>query len=369
MKSRVPLIAAFAAIYIFWGGTFLAIRYAVAEVPPLLTIAIRCLGGAAILYAWLATSGRLERSTAAQWRVAASAGALLFVGCHGVLAWAEQRVSSGQAALFMTSIPLGLVLLDALRQRRRPPARVLAGLALGMLGIAVLTSGTGGSSGTLLDRVALVLSGFSWAAGSLVARHGARPASAAQSTAMQLAAGGAAVLAASLAGGELAGWNPAEVSPRAVGSLVFLVLFGTVIAFAAYTWLLRVTTPASVGSYAFVNPVIALGLAIAVGDDVLSGRTLVAAALVVGAVVLIRDTGNARHTQELTIAGWGDTIPATMANKSSSTFEKRKKELARKEKQQQKEERRVQRKLERAQKPDEDPLAGIVPGPQPRDED
>lgn len=289
--SRVQLIAAFAAIYVFWGGTFLAIRYTVAEVPPLLTIAIRCLGGAAILYAWLAGSGRLERSTAAQWKVAAVAGTLLFVGCHGVLAWAEQRVSSGQAALLLTSTPLGLVLLDTLRRRRLPPNRVLAGLALGTLGIAVLTWGAGGASGTLLDRVALVLSGFSWAAGSLVARDGARPASAAQSTAMQLAAGGAAVLAASLAGGELAGWSPAAVSPRAVAALVFLVLFGTVVAFAAYTWLLRVTTSAAVGSSAFVNPVIALGLAIAVGDDILSGRALVAAVLVVGAVVLTRDTG------------------------------------------------------------------------------
>jgi drug/metabolite transporter (DMT)-like permease len=285
------LIAAFAAIYVFWGGTFLAIRYAVVEVPPLLTIAIRCLGGAAILYAWLASTGRLERSTAAQWRVAAVAGALLFVGCHGVLAWAEQRVSSGQAALFMTSTPLGLVLLDTLRRRRLPPARVLAGLALGTLGIAVLTSGAGASSGTLLDRVALVLSGFSWAAGSLVARHGARPASAVQSTAMQLAAGGIAVLAASIAGGELARWSPSQTSPRAVAALVFLVLCGTVVAFAAYTWLLRVTTPAAVGSFGFVNPVISLGLAWAVGDEPMSGRTLVAAALVVCAVVLTRDTG------------------------------------------------------------------------------
>ncbi len=291
--SRARLIAAFAAIYVFWSGTFLAIRYAVAEVPPLLTITIRCVGGAAVLFAWLAWSGRLERPTAAEWRVAAAAGALLFVGCHGVLAWAEQRVSSGQAALFMTSIPLGLVLLDALRQRRSPSARVLAGLAIGTLGIGVLTYGTAGaSSGTLVDRVALVLSGFSWAAGSLLARHGARPASAAQSTAMQLAAGGAAVLLGSVLSGELAGWNPFQITPRAVAALVFLVLCGTVLAFAAYTWLLRVTTPAAVGSYAFVNPLIALGLAWAVGDEAASGRTLLAAALVIGAVALTREPSN-----------------------------------------------------------------------------
>ena len=293
---RGQLLAGFGAIFLFWGGTFLAIRYAVAEVPPLLVIAIRCAGGALILSLWCAARGELARSTAAQWRVAGLAGVLLFVGCHGVLAWAEQRVTSGQAALLMTSIPLWLVLLDALARRRPPPARVLAGLALGVLGIAVLTRGGGGWSGTLVDRVALVMSGLFWAAGSMVARHGARPASAVQSTAMQLTAGAAAVLLGSVALGEISGWTPARVTPKAVGAIAFLVLCGTALGFAAYTWLLRVTTPAAVGSYAFVNPLIAVGLAWAVGDEAASGRTLIAAALVVGAVLLTRESPEGRST-------------------------------------------------------------------------
>lgn len=287
MKAK--LIAAFAAVYLFWGGTFLAIRYAVAEVPPLLTIAIRCAGGALILYAWLALRGRLERTTAAQWRVAALAGVLLFVGCHGVMAWAEQRVSSGQAALLMTSIPLGLVLLTALLERRHPSGRVLAGLAIGMLGITVLTHGSETASGTLTDRLALAGSGLFWAAGSLIARHGARPESAVQSTAMQLATGTVAVLLASAIAGELSGWNPAhpaDITPRALGALVFLIVCGTVLGFGAYTWLLRVTTPAAVGTYAFVNPVVALVLAWMVGDESPSGRAMIAAVLVTGAVLL-----------------------------------------------------------------------------------
>ena len=287
MKAR--LIAAFAAVYLFWGGTFLAIRYAVAEVPPLLTIAIRCGGGALILYAWLALRGQLERTTAAQWRVAAMAGVLLFIGCHGVMAWAEQRVTSGQAALLLTSIPLGLVLLTALLERRRPSGRVLAGLAIGMLGIAVLTHGSGTASGSLTDRLALAGSGLFWAAGSLIARHGARPESATQSTAMQLATGTIAVLLASVLTGELSGWNPAQIAPRTVGALVFLIVCGTVLGFGAYTWLLRVTTPAAVGTYAFVNPVVALALAWMVGDESPSGRALIAAVLVIGAVLLTRN--------------------------------------------------------------------------------
>ena len=277
-------IAAFAAIYVFWGGTFLAIRYAVEEVPPLLTIAIRCAGGALILYIWLAVRGELERSTKAQWKVAVLAGVFLFLGCHGVLAWAEQSVPSGQAALLMTSIPLSLVLLSAVRERRFPSGRVLLGIGLGVAGIGVLTQG--GSSAPLGDQLAVVLCGVSWGVGSLIALHGARPENAIQSTAMQLAAGALVLIAASVVSGELGGWSPAEISPRGWASLAFLVVCGTVLGFAAYTWLLRVATPAAVGTYAFVNPLIALGLAWAVGDGTIGVRALLAAALVLGAVFL-----------------------------------------------------------------------------------
>lgn len=284
---RLGVIAAFAAIYLFWGGTFLAIRYAVADVPPLLTIATRCVGGGALIYAWLAWRGGLERSTRAEWLTSAVAGAFLFVGCHGVLAWAEQRVSSGQAALFLTSIPLWLVLLTSARERRAPSRMVIAGLILGTLGVGLLARGNGEWSGTLLDRLALIGSGLSWAIGSLIARHGPRPNSAGQSTAMQLAAGGVAVLALSAATGELSGWNIHQITYRGGVSLVFLVVAGTVIGFGAYTWLLRVTTPAAVGTYAFVNPVVALALAWAVGDEPFSARTIAAATTVLGAVLLI----------------------------------------------------------------------------------
>ena len=297
--SRLGVAAAFAAIYLFWGGTFLAIRYAVADVPPLLTIAVRCVGGAALLYAWLVWRGGLERSTREQWLTSAVAGAFLFVGCHGVLAWAEQRVSSGQAALFMTSIPLWLVLLTSVRERRAPTSTIIGGLVLGTLGVAFLARGHGTWSGSLADRLALIGSGLAWAIGSVIARDGARSASAAQSTAMQLAAGGAAVLALSLATGELTGWSPQQVTARGALSLAFLVVAGTVLGFGAYTWLLRVTTPAAVGTYAFVNPVVALALAWIVGDEPFAIRTVAAAVTVLGAVALIwkSSRGHQRHPE------------------------------------------------------------------------
>ena len=286
--SRIRLVAAFAAIYVFWGGTFLAIRYAVADVPPLLMMAIRCGGGAAILFGWLAVRGQLEKATLAQWKVAGLAGVLLFLGCHGVLAWAEQSVSSGRAALLMTSISPLLVLLSAAYERRFPAKRVLLGIGLGVTGIAVLTYGRQGSA-PLGAQLLLVLGDVFWAAGSLVGRHGARPKSAVQSTAMQLASGALVLTAASFAFGEPYGWSPSQVTLRGWLSIAFLIVCGTVLAFAAYTWLLQVSTPAAVGTYSFVNPLIALGLAWAVGDEAPNIRALFAAVLVLGAVFLSRE--------------------------------------------------------------------------------
>jgi drug/metabolite transporter (DMT)-like permease len=299
------VVAAFAAMYLFGSGTFLAIRYVVTEVPPLLAIGLRCLAGAAVLSGWLAWRGGAERPTRDQWLTAASAGVFLFVGCHGVLAWAEQRVSSGQAALLMTTIPISLVLLTSIRARRAPPGIVLVGLALGTLGVGLLVQGSGAWSGTTADRVALVGSGVSWSVGSIIARDGARPASAVQSTTMQLAGGGVAVLLLSLSAGELGNWHVQQVTMRGIASFAFLVVPGTAVAFGAYTWLLRFMSPAAVGSSSFVNPVLAIALAWALGDEPVSGRTIVAALTVFAAVFLIwkGSSGPSTRSTATTIRG------------------------------------------------------------------
>jgi drug/metabolite transporter (DMT)-like permease len=303
--SRVTLVAAFAALYVFWGGTFLAIRYAVTEIPPLALMATRCAAGAAILFAWLAWRGQLARPTRAEWLTSAMAGAFLFVGCHGLMAWAEQRVTSGQTALYATATPLWIVLLDTLQSRRAPAARVFAGLTLGTLGVAVLTAG-GVASGTTVDRIVLIVGGLYWASGSLVARDGARPRSAFQSTAMQLTAGAVALLMASLMTGELSsGWNPTHMTMRGAAALAFLVICGTVLGFGAYTWLMRVASPATVSTYAFVNPIVALTLGWAVGDDLITWRTAVAAVLVIAAVMLTRNGSSRLRLQTQQEAGSG----------------------------------------------------------------
>ncbi|MGH7579469.1 MAG: DMT family transporter [Gemmatimonadales bacterium] len=313
VSLRTRMAGAFAAIYLMWGGTFLAIRYAVADVPPLMTMVLRCAGGAAVLLAWLAWRGTLVPASRRQWLTAGVAGAFLFLGCHGLLAWAEQRVSSGEAALFMTAIPLWLIALESVLARRPPSRRVVLSLLLGVAGVAVLTWGEGWSGG-ITDRAVLIVSALFWAVGTVIVRRAGSPLPAAQSTAMQLGAGALVLLAASASVGEPAGWSPAEITPRASLALVFLILGGTVLGFGAYTWLLRVTSAAAVSTYAFVNPVIALGLAWLVGDGELSARTAVAAVLVVAAVIFTRESkGRRGKDAEQTVPDRGGLATAIFA--------------------------------------------------------
>lgn len=285
-SARHLVMAGFAAIYLLWGSTYLAIRYTVEEIPPFLAITVRCLLGAGILFGWLALRRRVQRATPRQWAAAILSGGLLFAAGQAVLAWAEQRVPSGSAALLLATIPLWMVLLDAVRSRRPPGQHVMAGTALGMVGVALLSGGAG--TAPLADQLWLLMAALAWALGSLVARQQLSGVPAFQSTAMQLAGGGIVLALVSSASGELAAWSPAVVTGRAVGALAYLVIGGTVVGFVAYTWLLRVTTPEAVGTYAFVNPVVALALAWAVGDQAMTPVTALAAALIVGSVLLIR---------------------------------------------------------------------------------
>ena len=296
---RLTLAAAFAAIYLFWGATFLAVRYAVLVVPPMIIIVVRCAGGALILLAWLAWRREFERTTWAQWRTAAIAGLFLFLGSHVLLAWAEQRMSSGQTALLTSAIPLWVVLMESVKARAMPTARVLVGIAIGIVGVGILAGGSALSAGLPSDRALVTLGAFCWAAGSLVGRHGARPSSATQATAMQLACGAVWVFTVSALHGDLAHVSMARLDVRTDLALLFLVLCGTVLAFGSFTWLLRVASPAAVSSYAFVNPMVALALGVAVGDDALSGRVLFSAALVIAAVGLtMGGAPGSRRTRE-----------------------------------------------------------------------
>ena len=293
--SRLQLISAFAATYVFWGGSFLAIRIAVRDIPPLLLMALRCAAGATILFCFLAMGAGLERPTRRQLLTIVAAGLLYFLGCHGLLAIAERRVTSGEAALYSSSIPLFVVLLHALWRRYAPPAREVIGILLGIVGVAVLV-GSSASSGRILDRGLIVLGSLFWAAGVLIARTAPPLRGAAQSTAMQLGAGAVALFAASLATGELShGWGLANLRPSSLLALTYLIVCATVLAFGAYTWLLRVTSPAAANTCSFANPVFALLLGSVVGDGSLTIRAAFAAILIILAIALTLPRSSARR--------------------------------------------------------------------------
>jgi drug/metabolite transporter (DMT)-like permease len=286
---RWKIVLAFAAIYIVWGSTYLAIRYAIETLPPLGMAGVRFLLAGAGLYAWLAWRGETTRVTIRHWKGAALLGGLFFLGGNGGVCWAETRVPSGLAALVIACVPLWIMLLDWIRPGGSRPGRwVLAGAAMGILGVALLVSpGANGRGMDPLGALVLILGGGSWALGTVLSRHLPHPGNHLTSTAMQMAAGGALLLFASAATGELAGIDLERASGRSALALLYLIVFGSLIGFTAYNWLLQVMPPATAGTYAFVNPGIAVLLGWAIAGEPITGRILAAGALIVVAVALI----------------------------------------------------------------------------------
>lgn len=292
LAPRLKLAAAFAAIYLIWGSTFLAIRYAIETLPPLLMMATRALLAGAAIYGFARLRGSGPPS-GRQWRCTSLAGSLLFLIGHGGLAWAEQHMVSGAAALISSTTPLWMILLATLLERRRAlSGRVLSGLALGIGGVVLLAKPGELLGGAPLDFAAvavLLLADVSWAAGSVYSRNASFPRSPALTAGMTLLAGGTALMLASLVSGEARALG--SVSIRSVAALLYLVVFGSMIAFAAYTWLLRVASPARVSTHAFVNPVVALAAGWAIGGEPLDARTAIAALVMVGgAAVIVTDS-------------------------------------------------------------------------------
>jgi len=292
--SRAAVAAAFAAVYLIWGSTYLAIRFAVATVPPFLMAGTRHLAAGAILYAWARLRGA-PRPTARNWKAAAGIGALLLLGGNGLVSWAETRIDSGPAALTVASVPLWMVALSAAAAKRRPRAAVIAGLATGLGGIALLVlPHRSGDAVPLFPAAALVVAALSWSVGSLASRRASLPKETLLATAMEAIAGGAALWIAGLAFGEGAALDPRAITAKSVAALAYLVLFGSVVGFSAYVWLLKVAAPERVSTYAFVNPIVAVVLGIALGGEAMTLRIALAGAAVVGAVSLILVVGRSR---------------------------------------------------------------------------
>lgn len=308
--SRLGVAAAFASVYIIWGSTYLAIRYALESLPPLLMAGVRHTLAGAILYAVVRATGTACPKRI-HWRSAAIIGALLLLGGNGGVCWAEQTVPSGLAALFVTSVPVWMVLFNWFRREGvRPGLKEIAGVGLGLAGVVLLigTESLDGASTHRIGGLVLIAASLSWALGSIYSRSAPLPASPLLVTAMQMLCGGVLLLASGALSGEGARLDLQNVSLRSVLSLGYLTVFGSLVAFSAYVWLLRVSTPAKVSTYAFVNPVVAVALGYAFAGEPLTQRTMIAAAVIVGAVVLI----TRQRRQTVPAADMADTAPARL---------------------------------------------------------
>jgi len=288
--SPLALGGGLATVYVIWGSTYLAIRFAVETLPPFLMAGVRFLIAGTLLYGWARWRG-VPRATATQWRRATLVGALLLLGGNGLVSLAVTRVPSGLAALLVATVPLWMVLLDALRPGGgAPPPRVWWGIGLGLVGVGVLVGPASFVSGEGVDPVGaatLIVASVLWAIGSLVSRGAGLPVSARMSTALQMLSGGVLLVLTGTVLGEWSRVDSAAVSSKSVLALAYLILFGAIAGFSAYVWLLRVATPALVGTYAFVNPVVAVVLGWALAGEALTPRIGVATLVIVGAVALI----------------------------------------------------------------------------------
>ena len=289
-RTTTLVLLAFAAVYVVWGSTYLAIRIGVESFPPLLLAGLRHFTVGLLLYPALRWKTGIK-PTATHWRTAAMTGfLLLFVGNGGVC-WAEQTVPSGVTALLVATVSLWLVIVDWLRPGgMKPVPKVVLGLLLGLAGMLFLVGPAhlGGSERIdPLGATVLVLASFAWACGSLYSKHGGMPGSAMLGVAMQSFVGGGALLFAALFSGELHNLHFAALSMRSWVALAYLIVFGSGIGFSAYIYILQKSTAARVATYAFVNPVVALFLGWIIASEAITLRTLLAAAVILTAVILV----------------------------------------------------------------------------------
>lgn len=289
LSTRGRVILAFAAIYLIWGSTYLAIRIGIETLPPLIMGSARYLIAGVILYGVMKLRGA-PQPTRLHWRSTAIIGGLLLMGGNGGVILAESLVPSGIAALLIGTVPLWIALLSWLRGGVRPGGSMAIGLALGLAGIVLLvnpgqTVGNGGVNP--VGAAVLVGAALSWSIGSLYSRSAPLPSNPLMSTAMEMLAGGALMLIIALATGEGGQVHFDQITLRSLLALSYLIVFGSLIAFSAYVWLLKVSVPAHVSTYAFVNPIVAVFLGWAFASEELTARMLIAAAIIIAGVVLI----------------------------------------------------------------------------------
>jgi drug/metabolite transporter (DMT)-like permease len=285
--GSVKLALAFAAIYLVWGSTYLAIRYAVETIPPLLAAGIRHTIAGGILLAWASMRGYRPRRE--HWVAGAIVGAFFFLIGHGTLHWAEQHVASGLAALLIATEPMFILMLAWASGQQKISRLSALGLACGVVGVGVLTGvPLNGNARSLLGMVAVLAGSLSWAAGVVVSPKVKLPTDALARTAVPLVCGALMLLITAAATGEFHALHWSAVSLRSMLGLAYLIGFGSIVAFTAYTWLLQRCPPALVATHTYANPVVAVLLGWLFASEPLTARVVLASVAILGAIVLIR---------------------------------------------------------------------------------
>ena len=299
--SQQKLIAAFAALYFVWGSTYLGIRFAIETIPPLLMAGIRFVIAGSLMYFWGVLRGH-ERPTRAHWKTAAIIGLMLLLVGNGALSWSEQIIPSGVAALLVAVTPLWFVLLEWIHGGVRPTVGVFLGLFLGTLGIIVLIDPAnlvGGLSVNIVGALVLLGSSICWAVGSIYSRRASLPSSPAIANGMEMLVGGVGLLVIGTVTGEWSSFHPSAITIRSMLAVAYLIVFGSIIGFSSFVYVLHSTTPARASTYAYVNPIVAVLIGWAIGGETLGGRVLLAAALIVAAVAAITILGTRKNTEVL----------------------------------------------------------------------
>ena len=303
-QPKWKTLLAFAIIYFVWGSTFLAIRVGVHEVPPFLLAAMRFLVAGLVLYGWMIARG--ERSpNRREWMSVCVLALLIFVIDYGLLFWAEQRVPSGAAAVMMATIPVFIALSEIFFLRtQRLTVRLILALLIGIGGVAVLMSRSlnlGGAPIETAGAVALIVGSMSWSIAAVLTRKLELPASKVMSSGAQMLAGGVMLAVVSGALGEFHNFHPSSVSRGAWFSLLYLIVAGSLIGFTAYVWLIHHESPTKVGTYAYVNPVVAVVLGYFLGGEPLGLRTVLGTLFILVSVVMITTTGVKKPAVTLTV--------------------------------------------------------------------
>jgi len=295
-EARPPswkILLAFSIIYFVWGSTFLAIRIGVHEVPPFLFAAVRFFTAGLVLYAWLRLKGTPAPSPR-EWVSASMLGALIFLLDYGCLFWAEQRVPSGVTAVVLATIPVFIALLEiTLLRTQKLTVRLGMALAVGILGVAVLMRRSFSLGEAPIDRagaLALLVASATWSIATILTRRVPLPASKAMSAAAQMVTGGAMLFLLAAVSHEFAGFRVQAVSRNAWLALIYLIIAGSIVGFTAYVWLLHYESPTKVGTYAYVNPVVAVCLGYFFGGESIGARTLLGTLLVLVSVITITTT-------------------------------------------------------------------------------